>query len=136
MAFCHSSSRLGDKKYCISSNSNLICCWWNFLRMSPHVVLAKMLDYKLELIQFHYYIIFQINTLEKGMNTFIPLLWVKIVSLMFFYKERFTIKYIYKLEFQFHYYIIFQTNTLGKGTNTFIPFAMDYNSITAVLLQG
>ena len=47
-----------------------------FLRRSLRGVMAKVLDCGLKLSEFklpsHYYIYFQINTLGKGMNPFIP----------------------------------------------------------------
>ena len=56
---------------------------------------------------------FRLIPLGKAWTLSFPLLWVKIVSLLFLNKNRFTIKYPYKFELQFHYCIIFQTNTFA-----------------------
>ena len=58
--------------------------------------MAKVLDCGLKVSNFErqlcYYIPFLTNTLEKGMNTLIPLAMGKIVPLLFFYKDGFGIK--------------------------------------------
>ena len=60
-------------------------------------VMAKVLDCSLKVREFeyqlHYYVHSQTNTLEKeGMNPFILWLMDKIESLLFFYKDGFSIK--------------------------------------------
>ena len=45
-----------------------------------------------------FYIHFQTNTLRKGMNPLIPPAMGEIVSLLFFYKDVFGIKYLLKVD--------------------------------------